>query len=572
MSIIKIKDLIKSTSSFFPVFKEITFNTKGILPLLALMLLLVFVSRAFIGLNTIFISYALDQKITGVMGADGLNYLIALVGLGYLFVFYKIVETLFTPIIMWIAQVADTITESQKVNEAIDCLIKLPNISWKNVSEAELALRLNVKSEIRMFFFMVYRNLLPALIEISIAIFSLIYLNIYLEALIILVVTIVYVLLMVIMVPKLNKKFLKHTETEGKMSSLIVSLFENSRLAKSYNSQSMFIDKFKKELEYENKGFEDKIKALTLAEIIPSLIIAVAMSLIFYIAYSKLSSQEITVGVFSAIMAVCATILANLKHLTWTFTGIMQGAPHISFPINILLNCRDNIQEPNDIIKYSGSGFLEVKNLGVEIDGKKIINNISFSLNPGEKLWLLGKSGSGKTTMMAALNGFLDYTGEILLDGESIRDKFAFGWVPQSSDVVTGTIKFNLLIGNQNATEEKMWDVLKKVDLKELIEQRGGLMVKVENESNFSGGECQRIAIARALISERPILIMDEPASALDVTTEKDMIKNIIEMNNGAIVSVHRIHSIPSGSRIIFLKEGRIIQDAKIEDFKGYNQ
>ncbi len=570
MKTIKIKDLLKSSSSFWPVFKEITFNTKGLPRLLIGMFLLVFISRGFIGLNSIFISSALDQKITGVLGEDYLNYVIAIVGLVYLFISYKLIETLFTSVIMWIAQTADTLTESQKINEAIDSLIKLPNSSWKNVNETELALRLNVKSEIRMFFFMLYRNLLPAIIEIAIAIISLVYLNIYIESLMILIASILYLFAMVIIVPKLTKAFLKHTETEGKMSSFIVSLFENARLAKSYNAQNMFTAKFKEELLHENKAFEDKTKALTFAEIIPSLIIAISMSLIFFTAYSKLASQEITVGVFSASMAVCATILANLKHLTWAFAGIMNGAPYISFPMNVIRICRGNIQDEKEGFQYDGKGLLEVKNLTVEIDGKKILNDISFILNPGEKLWLMGKSGSGKTTLMSALNGFVDYTGEILLDGKSVKDNFVFGWVPQSSDVVTGSVKFNLLIGNQNATEEDMWWALEKAGIKEIVKERGGLLVKIEGESNFSGGERQRIAIARALISQRPVLMMDEPASSLDVTTEKALVQSIVEIPNGAIISVHRIHAIPLGSRILVLKNGEVAQDTTIENFKGY--
>lgn len=568
---IKIKDLLKTKVSFWLVLKEITFNTRGLMPRLIIMFLLVFISRAFIGLNSIFISYALDKKITGFWSQDYLNYLIGIVGIVYFFLFYKVVETIFVPIIMWIAQTAETLTESQKVDEAIDCLIKMPNQSWKNVNETELALRLNVKNEIRMFFFMLYRNLLPALIEILIAIVALAYLHVFFETIVIFFTIIIYLLTMVVLVPKLNNSFLKHTETEGKITSFIVSLFDNARLAKSYNSQNLFVKKYTTELEYENKAFEDKIKAISFAEIIPSLIIVISMSFIFYSAYSKLVNQEITIGVFTAIMAVCATILSNLKHLTWTFAGLMSEVPKIFFPVNILLNCRNNDEKNNNTVNYMGKGDLEVRNLSVEIDGKKILNNISFKLEAGKKLWLIGKSGSGKTTLMAALNGFVDYKGEILIDGKPIKDEYAFGWVPQSSDVVTGTVKFNLLIGNQNASEEEMWDVLEKVSLKNLILERGGLMVKLENESNFSGGERQRIAIARALISKRSILIMDEPASALDVTTEKELVKNIIDISSSAIISAHRIHAIPKDSRILVLKNGEVVQDSVIENFKGYD-
>ena len=558
----KLKEILYKDAPLFYVIKEIAFKTKGIGLYLFLMLLMVIISRGFIGLNSILIAYALDGNISSSMN-NNVGYILAAVGVGYFFVFYKIIESICYPIVMWLAQKIDTIVESAKVDTAFDLLMRLPIEEFKNINENELTFRLNVKKETRSFFYLIFRNLIPALIEIFIAYASLLFLNIYVETMVVIAASVTYLICMVVLVPFLTKAFLSHTETEGKITNSVLSLIELSKLVKVFGSQSIFIDKYKKELAFENRAFEDKVRGLAYAEIIPSLILAISMSAIFYIAYSKLESNEITVGVFSSTMAVCSTILFNMKHLVWVFGGLMNINNFISFPFNVIKEFSGKKIEESKESTFMPNGTLEVKNLNVTIDEKHILKNISFKLEPGEKLWLIGKSGSGKSTLLSVLAGFTDYTGEIYYNDKLITNEPIFGLVPQSSDVIIGSVKFNLLIGKQNATEEEMWKVLELVNLKQLLLEREGLNTLISEFSNLSGGEKQRLAIARAIISERPISIMDEPTSALDIMNEKEIIENIQKLPNSSIISIHRLHAIPRGSKILRLNNG----EGTIEQF-----
>lgn len=160
--------------------------------------------------------------------------------------------------------------------------------------------------------------------------------------------------------------------------------------------------------------------------------------------------------------------------------------------------------------------------------------------------------------------GHITYNGKILINGNEIDNNLLlFSWMPQESHNMEGSIRLNLLLGNDKANDEEIYSVLKKVKLKDKIDNIGGLDAVLEYQgANFSGGEKQRLSLARALLSKNPILLLDEPSSSMDSKLEQEIYKIIEEIDKMVIVIAHHLNAIPKDGMIFYITKeegGRLI-------------
>ena len=203
-------------------------------------------------------------------------------------------------------------------------------------------------------------------------------------------------------------------------------------------------------------------------------------------------------------------------------------------------------------------------------NGEYAVTDLNFSLKKGEGLGIIGGTGSGKTTLISLLSGFYPcYSGEIRLFGKNQRNyvkEELFGsiaLVPQKAVLFSGTLRENLLWRNKNATDKELWDALDMACAKEFIEEKGkGLELTVTQEGkNFSGGQRQRLCIARALVGEAKFLILDDSSSALDFATERKLrhaLSTYKRVENKIIIS-QRVASIRDLDKIIVMDQGKIV-------------
>ena len=203
-------------------------------------------------------------------------------------------------------------------------------------------------------------------------------------------------------------------------------------------------------------------------------------------------------------------------------------------------------------------------------NGEYAVTDLNFSLKKGESLGIIGGTGSGKTTLISLLSGFYPcYSGEIRLFGKNQRNyvkEELFGsiaLVPQKAVLFSGTLRENLLWRNKNATDKELWDALDMACAKEFIEEKGkGLELTVTQEGkNFSGGQRQRLCIARALVGEAKFLILDDSSSALDFATERKLrhaLSTYKRVENKIIIS-QRVASIRDLDKIIVMDQGKIV-------------
>ena len=228
----------------------------------------------------------------------------------------------------------------------------------------------------------------------------------------------------------------------------------------------------------------------------------------------------------------------------------------------------------NSVIKFSKAGFT--------YDGEKqILNNISFDIKKGNFVSIVGVSGCGKSTIASLIMGeHTNYSGDIIIDGVHNREYSTekrykkITRINHNSYLFKGSIRENLLMGKENASDSEIYEVLKQVDLYELVMNNGGLDMQIEERAaNISGGQKQRFAVARALLKESDMYIFDEATSNVDAESENkimEVINNIAKYKTVILVS-HRLANVVNSDNILVMNEGTICESGTHNELMAKN-
>jgi ABC-type multidrug transport system fused ATPase/permease subunit len=210
-------------------------------------------------------------------------------------------------------------------------------------------------------------------------------------------------------------------------------------------------------------------------------------------------------------------------------------------------------------------------------DSEDSLENISFSVKRGEKIGVIGGTGSGKSTLINLIPRFYDTSeGTVFLDGKNVREyrleslRERIGIVPQKAVLFHGTIRDNLKWGRSDATDEQIFEALETAQAKEIVEgKENGLDYMVaQGGKNFSGGQKQRLTIARALVRKPDILILDDSASALDYLTDRRLREAIAQIPSAPTTFIvsQRASAVMGCDKIIVLEDGRIVGEGTHEE------
>ncbi len=246
-------------------------------------------------------------------------------------------------------------------------------------------------------------------------------------------------------------------------------------------------------------------------------------------------------------------------------------------------------EQHNKDEQTKGTPYIEFNHVGLTYQGAgaETLNDISFKVNKGDTIGIIGGTGCGKTSLVHMIPRFYENTeGDILLDGKNIKEyaleelREKIGIVMQKAVLFKGTIRSNLLWGKEDATDEEMWEALTIAQAKEIVEGKDGKLdaAVTQNGKNFSGGQKQRLTIARALIKKPEILILDDSASALDYATDAALRQAIREMEGDTTVFIvsQRASSIQYADLIIVLDDGEAVgigtHDELLENCKVYQE
>ena len=226
------------------------------------------------------------------------------------------------------------------------------------------------------------------------------------------------------------------------------------------------------------------------------------------------------------------------------------------------------VREEEDVVVFDGVSMKYTEN------GDEALEGISFRVRAGETVGIIGGTGSGKSTLVQLIPHFYDVTaGEVRVNGKDVRDKglqeylrTRIGFVPQKATLFKGTVRENLLWGNPNATDEELWQALRLAQAETFIAKKQGLDTPVEQRGkNFSGGQKQRLTVARALVRNPDILILDDSSSALDYATDAELRKAVRGLNATTFIVAQRASSVLHADKIIVLDDGKAVGEGTHE-------
>ena len=324
---------------------------------------------------------------------------------------------------------------------------------------------------------------------------------------------------------------------------------------------------------------------------IPTVVSAITSTAIFIICGLKIMDGLMTFGTMQAFNTLMEWFLEPVESLTHLFADIqiMTGEMNrlddvMNYPEDELFE-HENIEFSEDMQAQDKlEGYVEVKSMsfGYSRLEPPIIKDFNLRLRPGARVAIVGASGSGKSTVAKVISGlYKPWEGEILFDDKQ-RNQLPAALITNSVSMVdqdiamfSGSIKSNLTLWDESASEFDIIRASKDALIHEDVTLRPGAYMHsmTEGGSNFSGGQIQRLEIARALVNNPSILIMDEATSALDPTTEKIVYENIKRRGCTCVIIAHRLSTIRDSDEIIVLHEGNIVQRGthnELKDIQGY--
>lgn len=297
----------------------------------------------------------------------------------------------------------------------------------------------------------------------------------------------------------------------------------------------------------------------------------------------EISSGEVafTLGLVLRLSMLLTRMMANLNGLLRNYGTIQNSKELLAKPVTVL-----DKQDAQELVVPQGS--INFENIRFHYDSaRSVINDLSLSIRPGEKVGLVGRSGAGKSTLVNLLLRFYDLEGgKIIIDGQDIANitqdslRANIGMVTQDTSLLHRSVRDNILYGRPDASEELLQKAVKNAQadifIDDLSDQKGrkGLDAHVgERGVKLSGGQRQRIAIARVMLKDAPILVLDEATSALDSEVEAAIQESLYQLMQGktVIAIAHRLSTIAALDRLVVMDEGRIVETGKHEELIAAN-
>lgn len=298
-------------------------------------------------------------------------------------------------------------------------------------------------------------------------------------------------------------------------------------------------------------------------------LISIGVVVLLFDGAKGVDSGRITQGELFALHGYMSQILVELvkfANMVITITRSIAGARRIGEVLSY-----DDDGKPENVEADSQSdAFVEFKNVSLTYSGAgdKTLNNISFKVNKGESVGIIGGTGSGKSSLVNLISGFYLPEGDVIIDGKNTKNTTdqsilkMVSIVPQRAALFSGSVRSNVAVGKPDATDDQIRRAIHLAEADELIrEDRGGLSAPVlQNGKNLSGGQRQRLTIARALVSDPEILILDDSASALDLATEARLRRSISSLEGVTTFTVsQRASSVMGCDLIIVLENGEAV-------------
>ncbi len=411
----------------------------------------------------------------------------------------------------------------------------------------------------------------PLIFNLIVVIFSLIYFS-WVPALVIAITTVVFILYSY-MIQRLQEKYkLLENQKQDVERGFISDIFTNIDSIKYFGKEldvkrrfSKFV-KATKSSQIKHGGYYRWFEAGQ------TLILSISTILLLYFPLKELLNNEITLGTLVFIYTIYGNVIGPMFGFVWGMRGFYNSMADFQYLFEYGKIENDIKDKPNAGKLDVKEGIIEFRNINFDYEKRKMFRNFNLKIKKGEKVALVGRSGCGKTTLVKLLYRFYDVnSGKILIDGKNIKEfqqeslRSEMGVVPQECILFDDTIYNNIKFANPKASKREIMRAIRFSQLDKVIKgfPKKENTIVGERGIKLSGGEKQRVSIARAVLANKKILVLDEATSSLDSETEHDIQESLQELlkDRTSIIIAHRLSTIMKADRIIVMKKGRIVQE-----------
>jgi subfamily B ATP-binding cassette protein MsbA len=370
----------------------------------------------------------------------------------------------------------------------------------------------------------------------------------------------------------LKRKSDKVQKEQGYFLSLLEESLGGLKVIKGFNMEAIFNKKFqdstKRFFHYSNSLLNRTNLAKPTSEFLGIGVIGV---LLWFGGRMVLVDGTLEGEQFLTFMGLAYNILTPAKAISKASYSVKKGNAAAERVLEILNTTSPLKDRPNAKTKDSFNSEIKLNNISFRYEDDLVLKNFSLNVPKGKSIALVGQSGSGKSTIANLVTRFYDVSeGSITIDGDNIKDltkhslRGLTGLVTQDSILFNDTVKNNILLGKENATDQDVIEALKIANAWEFVKDLSeGINTNIgDSGGKLSGGQQQRLCIARAVLNNPPIMILDEATSALDPESERlvqDALNNMMK-NRTSIIIAHRLSTIQNADAIIVMKKGEIVE------------
>jgi len=315
------------------------------------------------------------------------------------------------------------------------------------------------------------------------------------------------------------------------------------------------------------------------------LVMNVSSVAVLWFGGHRIDSGGMQIGALTAFLSYLMQILMAVMMATFMFMMVPRAEVCAERITEVVGTDSSVVLPSRSTARGSSRGHLELRGVGYRLPGAEepVLRGISLTARPGEVTAIIGSTGSGKTTMLNLIPRLMDATaGAVLVDGVDVREldqrvlSKAVGLVPQKPYLFTGTVASNLRYGNIDATDDELWQALATAQARNFVEQMpDGLQARIaQGGTNVSGGQRQRLAIARALVRRPEIYLFDDSFSALDYATDAAL-RTALERETAeatVVIVAQRVSTIRGADRIVVLDEGAVVGSGTHEELMSANE
>ena len=420
-------------------------------------------------------------------------------------------------------------------------------------------------------------NVVPTFIELLLVIGILLTLYGYEYALITFITISIYIIL-TFTITQWRIQFRKDMNTaDNDASTKMIDSLLNFETVKYFNNEDHEFSRLDESLaKYENAANKNRM-SLSLLNVSQTFVIMIGITIMLVLSVFGIKNGTISVGGFVVINAYMLQLYQPLNFLGTIYREIRQSLIDMENMFN-LLNEKNNVKDAgkNNIENKNSEIIFKNISFGYHPD-RLIIKNLSFKLTKGKSLAIVGPTGAGKSTISKLLFRFYDpLSGEIIINNTNIKEykqldlRTIIGIVPQDTVLFNDTIYYNISYGNPKASREEIINAAKIAGIHNFIESIPEKYNTIVGERGLklSGGEKQRVAIARTVLKNPSVYFFDEATSALDSSTEKEIIKNLekISENKTTLIIAHRLSTVSKADNIIVIDQGRIVESGNHEE------